>query len=339
MNEEKLTELLSPYQWEKRKGSPIEVYQHTFVSWKDFFYLYPGKNPNDSYHKKLQLVWSYILLNFKYRYHVPSEQWELIEVTDEPPLRYGQCGSVYDDKLFIYSGLSLERVFLTDLWYLDLYNHKWSKIQQFQYKGRRVAGNVLVNNRWYIIGGDTTDECRGDESFFYINMLDYSVKQLDDLPFGNVCQSVCEINGKIYCYGGIGSRQVNELHMYDIESNTWNTLTPNKICLSSFACIAWKEKMFIFGGYDGFDYQNDTYIYDKNQDKWSIMNFTEKKPKCVCYPQGIIYKGEIYIHGGYSGSFVFDDLVSLRIDDYYDNLKLIQKVKNSKLQNINFHFL
>lgn len=231
---------------------------------------------------------------------------------------------------------SNEKKIASDLWYYDLILNKWDQIKNFDFKGRRLPGSILYEDRWYILGGDTTDACSGDKKFFYINMKNYSVKELDDLPFDNVCQSMCEINGKIYSYGGISGMQVNDLHCYDIHLNKWSELKPNTIRLSSFACVAWKDLMIVFGGYDGQEYQKDIWIYNTKENSWECMLIEGEKPKNSCYPGGIMHRGELYIFGGYSGSHTIKEMYSLKFED--KKWKLFEKVENSILQNTKFYF-
>ena len=114
-------------------------------------------------------------------------------------------------------------------------------------------------------------------------------------------------NGKLYFFGGHnGSSFLNDLRIYDIQSNSWLTGTPDTVGGNRAydSAVLYNNKIYIFFGYNG-SVLNDVRIYDIASDSWSGGT-----PDTVgggrAGASAALYNGKVYLFGGYNGSLLND---------------------------------
>lgn len=126
-----------------------------------------------------------------------------------------------------------------------------------------------------------------------------------EYPKTALSSSISFYNGKIYLFGGTGYPFANEkldyIITYEIETQKWNIigeLDPNnKNCPShkySHSMSLYNKKLYIFGGTNGFEQNNELNIFDIVKNEWisvGLSDFGITPPKC--------YRHE---------SFVYDDM-------------------------------
>ena len=193
----------------------------------------------------------------------------------------------------------------------------------------------------YVIGGHTVKKGEfnlignvcPDLYMFDFNSKQWSKSDLYRLPLTE--HTSVEINGVIYILGGLRSF-FSIRHYYDYSNTVYKMDTNNmEEGLQLIHDAPWgkrstltatvydNNKIIIFGGSNGrIDkelYFNDCWLFDTSNNEWTELspldnnnNNNENKnvniPVSRCYHLAGIYKEELYIYGGYTGSVYLNDM-------------------------------
>lgn len=138
-------------------------------------------------------------------------------------------------------------------------------------------------------------------------------------------------NNKVFFYGGmLNQTELNEVvFIYDSEKNTTIKLSfpedrrPQERIYTSLAYDKQRNRIWLFGGYDGSTYYNDLWYFDLNTQEWikihnNVNNQNDNNPS-VPQPRhksGIcVVLDYLYILGGYSDIKAFADLWKFNINE------------------------
>ena len=116
---------------------------------------------------------------------------------------------------------------------------------------------------------------------------------------------VAVVNGKIHVIGGYNPtyksiyRQSQEL--YDPLTDSWYFIDPIEIARSDFVTINYSDKIYTFGGFNGFNIFNFNHVYDPKTGTWDTENETPL-PTPVSGADGVVLNDKIYVIGGYTGT-------------------------------------
>lgn len=61
------------------------------------------------------------------------------------------------------------------------------------------------------------------------------------------------------------------------------------------------SKLYIFGGYDGYQRSNDLYTYDFSTNVWTLLNASGTIPPRRDRHTAVVYLNTLVIFGGYDG--------------------------------------
>jgi hypothetical protein len=108
------------------------------------------------------------------------------------------------------------------------------------------------------------------------------------------------IGGLIYVPGGrLDEGQLTGvMEVYDPFRDRWEQRASLPVPLSAYALTAYEGKLYLFGGWDGKNYQKDVYTYDPAEDMWSKLT---SMPTARAYAGASVASGRIYVIGGYDG--------------------------------------
>lgn len=124
-------------------------------------------------------------------------------------------------------------------------------------------------------------------------------------PAGRYGHHMGIIGNKVYVFGGMnsGGTPVNTMTAYNLDDNTWETLTPATPPSARYGagtCVM-NGKFYLFGGYNG-GALNSCYVYDPVANAWSpILSFVGARYYLTAVP----IDGKIYLHGGFDGGTQF----------------------------------
>ncbi|KAI0883730.1 uncharacterized protein GGS22DRAFT_165943 [Annulohypoxylon maeteangense] len=161
--------------------------------------------------------------------------------------------------------------------------------------GPRVGhSSLLVGNAFIVYGGDTkideTDVL--DETLYLLNT---STRQWSRAlpagprPSGRYGHSLNIIGSKIYIFGGqVEGYFMNDLAAFDLNqlqmpNNRWEILSENiepggamqgKVppARTNHSMVTFNDKMYLFGGTNGFQWFNDVWCYEPAVNKWSQLD-------------------------------------------------------------------
>lgn len=138
---------------------------------------------------------------------------------------------------------------------------------------RRFFGYCSGNGIFYFLGGISGSSSGGTQvlTFQSYNVSTNTVTQLQAPASVGSGATMSYSNGKIYSH-----RSTNQMQVYDVQTNTWTTLTIsgftgniNTMCSSAIV----GDIMYIHGGYDtrSTSYSSSLYAYNIISNEWSVL--------------------------------------------------------------------
>jgi hypothetical protein len=230
--------------------------------------------------------------------------------------------SRYRSKFFIFHK---EKYFFPPIIMNKYKNEIYENIYPTNIKGPKIRrhSSFYYNHSIYFFGG-IDDNSQYSNSLYRFCLLKNEWKELK--PKGEKPSCRCgHINiiyqGKLYIHGGSNSYsddKLNDFWEYNIEENTWKKIetknTPKKAYHVSGLN---KDKLIIFGGYNGFDEDEITlYTYNFTNKQWRKeeeyeLGSTLEYSSCT----GVIYKENFYISGSYITN-ITNNILLININDY-----------------------
>lgn len=109
------------------------------------------------------------------------------------------------------------------------------------------------------------------------------------------------LTGKIYVPGGCtnNGQAVNKLEIYDPGADKWaeGAALPQPRC--GYGLTAYKDQLYLFGGWDGTAYQDTVFVFSPDLNKWTRVE--SKLPQPLGYMGVATAMDFIYVSGGYNG--------------------------------------
>jgi DNA-binding CsgD family transcriptional regulator/N-acetylneuraminic acid mutarotase len=138
-----------------------------------------------------------------------------------------------------------------------------------------------------------------------------SWQQLAEKPTPVYDVSAAVIGGKIFIPGGkLNSSEVTDiLEIYDPLENVWKQGAPAPARLSAYSLVAFEGRLYVFGGWNGSEYQGGVFQYDPRNDQWGEL---PAMPTARAYTGAAIVGGKIHVLGGKNAQGV------LAISEVYD---------------------
>lgn len=175
-------------------------------------------------------------------------------------------------------------------------------------------------NEILLFGGN--DGSRSDETWIYsVSGGDWTKKNTIGKPSAREKHALTHIDGddKIVLFGGYDGSYDDETWVYDLTDNRWRMKTPVGGIKPSIrrdhamANIYSTDKVILFGGFDGSNYLNDTWMYDVSDNKWIKLHPLNSPSYRGQAAMATLFKSDnhVMLFGGYhkSGS------ISNRYDD------------------------
>jgi hypothetical protein len=190
-----------------------------------------------------------------------------------------------DNTLILLGGIpGTNQLYLHNMYSFDLYQNTWSLVQGITTEST-TSFHLLEVPRWGVAG-----VYHAPTHSLYI--------------FGGIDEDMTEIYGDFY--------------QYKITEKKWCSITADQSslhCPGSRYCPSmnqWKlNKLIVFGGMERFDEtSNDVWMYDTVKDTWTCLcqHSLENTPAPRNNHCAVILNDKLYIHGGWDGYHVFNDL-------------------------------
>ncbi|KAM3566060.1 hypothetical protein ARSEF4850_000959 [Beauveria asiatica] len=182
--------------------------------------------------------------------------------------------------------------------------------------GPRVGhSSLLVGNAFIVYGGDTKIEDSDvlDETLYLLNTSTRHWSRAlpaGPRPSGRYGHSLNILGSKIYIFGGqVEGYFMNDLSAFDLNqlqmaNNRWEILLQSDASPSipaartNHTVITYNDKMYLFGGTNGFVWFNDVWCYDPQVNKWSQLDCIGYIPSRREGHAAALVDDVMYIFGG-----------------------------------------
>ncbi|GKT62457.1 putative cell polarity protein [Colletotrichum tofieldiae] len=256
--------------------------------------------------------------------------------------RYGAAVNSVSSKegdIYVMGGLINSSTVKGDLWMIEAGQNMacYPLATTAEGPGPRVGhASLLVGNAFIVYGGDTkVDEMDVlDETLYLLNT---STRQWSRAlpagtrPSGRYGHSLNILGSKIYIFGGqIEGYFMNDLAAFDLNqlqmpNNRWEMLIQNtdsggpavgKIpaARTNHSVVTFNDKMYLFGGTNGYQWFNDVWSYDPATNEWTQLDCIGYIPVPREGHAASIVDDVMYIFGGRTEEGVdLGDLAAFRI--------------------------
>merc|ERR1712070_6324 len=233
------------------------------------FYVFGGSGPKGT---KYNDVWCLDL---------ETSVWEKSKVVGKPPAgRYWHSSTFWNGKFYVFCGCDGLND-LNDCHVLDLDTMQWmdltNKAGQHLPRPRSLAACACVDGAIFLYGG-MMQEDRQLGSFHYVDQLrifdsealEFIKPKINGLaPAGRAYHSFTLVGDKVITFGGWKGAEPIELKMINyLETSAlaWESAqatgeSPPGV-LYGYGCVAVGASVVVFGGWDGRNATNNTYILD-----------------------------------------------------------------------------
>ncbi|KAJ6443987.1 kelch-domain-containing protein [Purpureocillium lavendulum] len=211
----------------------------------------------------------------------PWSQRRLTYTTSHPsPFpRYGAAVNATSSKegdIYMMGGLINSSTVKGDLWMIEAGGNMacYPLATTAEGPGPRVGhASLLVGNAFIVYGGDTKIE----ES----DALDETLYLLNTWRYGH---SLNILGSKIFIFGGqVEGHFMNDLSAFDLNqlqmpNNRWEILLPAEssprapAARTNHSMVTYNDKMYLFGGTNGYQWFNDVWCYDPAVNTWTQLD-------------------------------------------------------------------
>jgi DNA-binding CsgD family transcriptional regulator len=185
--------------------------------------------------------------------------------------------------------------------------NRWQKRASLP-TARWSFATTAYENQIFVIGGDTTEGVtdtvlRFDPAYDIWEIYSRIPSGVDDV-------SSASVGGLIYVPGGRleTGAITNTLEIFDPRQNRWTEGSPLPKPISGYALVTYEGRLFLFGGWDGYQYLNSVYEYDPGTDKWKELT---QMPTRRAFSGAAVSGEKIFVLGG------FDGLKTLDVNEIY----------------------
>jgi len=287
-----------------KESTPAARLCHTAVTHKDKMYVFGGHNTEvDS--QRFSEVKSDL-----HSYDFISRTWEKVPIA-QMPQKTEHSTVVHDGKLYMYGGYS-GHSFSNTMFMLNLSTS--SQCVEVKNKGDIMTGRsahvgIVFEDKYYIFGG--WDGTVQNNDFF---AFDFKKSTWGKVAAENPPHARCSHTGAVsvarktlYIFGGFGGKVRNylsDMWSFNFETQTWSEITPRGDIpspRSRMKMVEWKDKLYIFGGWDKRSHFDELFEFDIETSTWSKIDFGVKDDTYKIGQFSMsLHDNILYIFGGYS---------------------------------------
>ncbi|UZJ52239.1 hypothetical protein CBS101457_001559 [Exobasidium rhododendri] len=242
--------------------------------------------------------------------------WSKPKVTgDLPPPRRAHTATMVDKRLFVFAGGDGPYYF-NDLYVFDTVSLRWSKPDVFGQapSPRRAHTSNFHNGRLIIFGGGNGVGALNDVFSLDIadpNRLEWKKVECEGkIPIGRGYHTSNLVDGKLIVIGGSdGHMSFNDIHILRLDTRVWYQVKTDEIHNRlGHTATQVGSYLFVVGGHDSQTYTSDILTLNLVNLQWEPRRVCGMKPPGRGYHQAWLRDSRLFIHGGFDGKEIYDDL-------------------------------
>ncbi|KAJ2157530.1 hypothetical protein GGF46_004439 [Coemansia sp. RSA 552] len=252
--------------------------------------------------------------------------WTRMQATGDavPPCR-AHTATVVNYRLFVFGGGDGSQYF-SDLYVLDTRACSWTraKITGAVPSPRRTHTCFHYDGYVYLFGGG--DGHRALNDLWRVRAEPDSsgaytweeVPTTGGRPFPRGYHTSTLVGNQVVVFGGSdGQECFGDTSLLNLDTLEWShvAIDPPLTRLAHTATLVGMY-LFVICGHDGSDYSNQILMLKLDTLKWETRVIYGKAPIPRGYHATALHDGRLFLHGGYNGQDVFDDLYTLELSSY-----------------------
>ena len=205
-----------------------------------------------------------------YTLDTDTGRWDLPTISGAPPsARACHTLTRVGRKLYMFGGYDGSKCF-NDIDILDLDTMTWIRpmIGGSLPKARNAHTMTCVGKRVYLFGGHSGSKHLQDLHILDTLSMNWESPNIGGAPPPGLRGHTANvISNKIYVFGGYDGRgRSNDLHILNLDERQWDHVHMKEGAPPGrqrhTACLVGSQKLYIFGGFDGFKWRDDMHVLD-----------------------------------------------------------------------------
>lgn len=242
--------------------------------------------------------------------------WSKPKVTgDMPPARRAHSATMVNKRLFVFAGGDGPHYF-NDLYVFDTVSLRWSKpeVGGTAPSPRRAHTCNYYEGQLIVFGGGNGVGALNDVHTLDVSDLSrLEWRKMDcrgKVPIGRGYHTSNLVDGKLIVIGGSdGHMSFNDIHILRLDTQTWYQVKTDEIHNRlGHTATQVGSYLFIFGGHDSKTYTSELLTLNLVNLQWEPRKVCGKKPQGRGYHQAWLRDSRLFVHGGFDGKDIFDDL-------------------------------
>ncbi len=242
--------------------------------------------------------------------------WSKPKVTgDIPPARRAHSATMVNKRLFVFAGGDGPHYF-NDLYIFDTISLRWTKpeVTGTAPSPRRAHTCNYYEGQLIVFGGGNGVGALNDVYTLDVNDLSrLEWRKMDcvgKVPIGRGYHTSNLVDGKLIVIGGSdGHMSFNDIHILRIDTQTWYQVKTDEVHNRlGHTATQVGSYLFIFGGHDSKTYTSEVLTLNLVNLQWEPRKVCGKKPPGRGYHQAWLRDSRLFVHGGFDGKEIFDEL-------------------------------
>ncbi|KAJ1894837.1 hypothetical protein LPJ66_004947 [Kickxella alabastrina] len=253
--------------------------------------------------------------------------WSRMQTTgdDVPPCRAHTTTAV-GHRLFVFGGGDGTQYF-NELFVLDTRSYAWTRV--------RIAGPAVPSPRRthtcfhyngfvYLFGGGDGHRALNDLWRVRAEPLAGGAYEWEEVettggrPFPRGYHTSTLVGHQVVVFGGSdGQECFGDTSLLNLDTLEWShvAIDPPLTRLAHSATLVGMY-LFVICGHDGSDYSSQVLMLKLDTLRWETRMIYGSAPIPRGYHACALHDGRLFLHGGYNGQEVFDDLYTLELSSY-----------------------
>lgn len=173
---------------------------------------------------------------------------------------------------------------------------------------RAGLGVVLFEGRIFAIGGVREHNRATPLVEIYDPFTNKWIEGAGAKPTAVANITPAVLNNQIYVPGGCANtgQAMDVVEIYDPQADRWQIGPPLPEPRCAYGLVAFEERLYLFGGWDGNRFRDTIFVFSPRQAEWQILE--TRMPQAKGYFGATVLDEAIYIGGGYDGEQEFAEV-------------------------------